>query len=208
MDYPQYENNEYNKNFLRKTFYQWQWKEMQNVGSIVRNYLIKTFLVSIFFCFFVSCKSTSQSFVKYYAYESKEKFSNGLPVQYYTLESRFDQQIIRFSNFETYEDAIVKIKGEKDNTWLIRFVIDIYDEEEPYKFTSSTHIKETFFRELYIVTKRKAFLRYDDINNMLSDETREELYKKYLNIYFWFPPEMKRVKNIDYSKFPKDIAIK
>ena len=94
MDYEQYENSiKNNENFLRKTFYQWQWKEMQNIGSIVRNYLIKTFLVSIFFCFFVSCKSTSQSFVKYYAYESKEKFSNGLPVLYYTLESRFDRQI-------------------------------------------------------------------------------------------------------------------
>ena len=206
MDYEQYENRNPNTDFLRKTFYQWQWREMQNIG-FSRKYLIKTIFILLLLCV-SSCKTTNQSFVKYYAYESKEKFSNGLPVQYYTLESRFDQQIIRFSNFETYEDAIVKIKGEKDNTWLIRFVIDIYDEEEPYKFTSSTHIKETFFRELYIVTKRKAFLRYDDINNMLSDETREELYKKYLNIYFWFPPEMKRVRKIDYSKFPKDIAIK
>ena len=43
---------------------------------------------------------------------------------------------------------------------------------------------------------------------MLSDETREELYKKYLNIYFWFPPEMKRVRRIDESKFPKGSVIK
>jgi len=93
MDYEQYKNSDPNTDFMRKTFYQWQWKEMQNIGNIVRSYLIKTFLVSIFFCFFVSCKSTSQSFVKYYAYESKEKFSNGLPVLYYTLKSRFGRQI-------------------------------------------------------------------------------------------------------------------
>ena len=207
MDYEQYENRNPNTDFLRKTFYQWQWKEMQNIG-FSRKYLIKTIFILLLLCV-SSCKTTNQSFVKYYAYESKEKFSNGLPVQYYTLESRFDRQIIRFSNFETYEDAIVKIKGEKDNTWLIRFVIDIYDEEEPYKFTSSTHIKETFFRELYIVTKRKAYLRYNNVNEMLSDETIKHLQnRKLLNLRFWFPPEMKRIRKIDYSKFPKNTMIK
>ena len=114
MDYEQYKNSNPNTDFLRKTFYQWQWKEMQNIGSIVRSYLIKTFLVSIFFCFFVSCKSTSQSFVKYYAYESKEKFSNGLPVLYYTLESSPNKQIIRFSSSQEYDEAsVLKIYGEK-----------------------------------------------------------------------------------------------
>ena len=207
MDYEQYKNSNPNTDFLRKTFYQWQWKEMQNIGSIVRSYLIKTFLVSIFFCFFVSCKSTSQSFVKYYAYESKEKFSNGLPVLYYTLESRFDRQIIRFSNLEMYKNPIVKIKGKEDQTFIINYITDIY--EESYNFALSTDIKETFFRKLYIVTKRKAYLRYNNVNEMLSNETIEYLKNKNILILpFWFPPEMKRVKNIDYSKFPKNTMIK
>ena len=112
MDYEQYENRNPNTDFLRKTFYQWQWKEMQNIG-FSRKYLIKTIFILLLLCV-SSCKTTNQSFVKYYAYESKEKFSNGLPVLYYTLESRFDRQIIRFSNLEMYKNPIVKIKGKED----------------------------------------------------------------------------------------------
>ena len=205
MDYEQYKNNTPNTNFLRKTFYQWQWKKMQNIG-FSRKYLIKTIFILLLLCV-SSCKTTNQSFVKYYAYESKEKFSNGLPVQYYTLESRFDRQIIRFSNLEMYKNPIVKIKGKEDQTFIINYITDIY--EESYNFALSTDIKETFFRKLYIVTKRKAYLRYNNVNEMLSNETIEYLKNKNILILpFWFPPEMKRVKNIDYSKFPKNTMIK
>ena len=205
MDYEQYKNNTPNTNFLRKTFYQSQWREMQNIG-FSRKYLIKTIFILLLLCV-SSCKTTNQSFVKYYAYESKEKFSNGLPVQYYTLESRFDRQIIRFSNLEMYKNPIVKIKGKEDQTFIINYITDIY--EESYNFALSTDIKETFFRKLYIVTKRKAYLRYNNVNEMLSDETIKHLQnRKLLNLRFWFPPEMKRVKNIDYSKFPKNTMIK
>ena len=205
MDYEQYKNNTPNTNFLRKTFYQWQWKKMQNIG-FSRKYLIKTIFILLLLCV-SSCKTTNQSFVKYYAYESKEKFSNGLPVQYYTLESRFDRQIIRFSNLEMYKNPIVKIKGKEDQTFIINYITDIY--EESYNFALSTDIKETFFRKLYIVTKRKAYLRYNNVNEMLSNETIEYLKNKNILILpFWFPPEMKRVKKIDYSKFRKNTMIK
>ena len=205
MDYEQYKNSNPNTDFLRKTFYQRQWREMQNIG-FSRKYLIKTIFILLLFCV-SSCKTTHQSFVKYYAYESKEKFSNGLPVLYYTLESRFDRQIIRFSNLEMYKNPIVKIKGKEDQTFIINYITDIY--EESYNFALSTDIKETFFRKLYIVTKRKAYLRYNNVNEMLSNETIEYLKNKNILILpFWFPPEMKRVKNIDYSKFPKNTMIK
>ena len=185
MDYEQYKNNTPNTNFLRKTFYQWQWKKMQNIG-FSRKYLIKTIFILLLLCV-SSCKTTNQSFVKYYAYESKEKFSNGLPVQYYTLESRFDRQIIRFSNLEMYKNPIVKIKGKEDQTFIINYITDIY--EESYNFALSTDIKETFFRKLYIVTKRKAYLRYNNVNEMLSNETIEYLKNKNILILpFWFPP--------------------
>ena len=112
MDYEQYENRNPNTDFLRKTFYQWQWKEMQNIG-FSRKYLIKTIFILLLFCV-SSCKTTHQSFVKYYAYESKEKFSNGLPVQYYTLETSPNKQIIRFSSSQEYDEAsVLKIYGEK-----------------------------------------------------------------------------------------------
>ncbi|EEB64432.1 hypothetical protein CAPSP0001_2733 [Capnocytophaga sputigena ATCC 33612] len=112
MDYEQYENRNPNTDFLRKTFYQWQWKEMQNIG-FSRKYLIKTIFILLLFCV-SSCKTTHQSFVKYYAYESKEKFSNGLPVLYYTLESSPNKQIIRFSSSQEYDEAsVLKIYGEK-----------------------------------------------------------------------------------------------
>ena len=206
MDYEQYKNNTPNTNFLRKTFYQWQWKEMQNIG-FSRKYLIKTIFILLLLCV-SSCKTTNQSFVKYYAYESKEKFSNGLPVQYYTLESSPNKQIIRFSSSQEYDEAsVLKIYGGKKHTFIMGYLEDIY--EEGKYMISAEYVKETLFNDLYIITNKKAYLRYNNVNEMLSDETIKHLQnRKLLNLRFWFPPEMKRVRKIDYSKFPKDIAIK
>ena len=206
MDYEQYKDSNPNTDFLRKTFYQWQWREMQNIG-FSRKYLIKTIFILLLFCV-SSCKTTHQSFVKYYAYESKEKFSNGLPVQYYTLESSPNKQIIRFSSSQEYDEAsVLKIYGGKKHTFIMGYLEDIY--EEGKYMISAEYVKETFFNDLYIITNKKAYLRYNNVNEMLSDETIKHLQnRKLLNLRFWFPPEMKRVKNIDYSKFPKDIAIK
>ena len=206
MDYEQYKDSNPNTDFLRKTFYQWQWREMQNIG-FSRKYLIKTIFILLLFCV-SSCKTTHQSFVKYYAYESKEKFSNGLPVQYYTLESSPNKQIIRFSSSQEYDEAsVLKIYGGKKHTFIMGYLEDIY--EEGKYMISAEYVKETLFNDLYIITNKKAYLRYNNVNEMLSDETIKHLQnRKLLNLRFWFPPEMKRVKNIDYSKFPKDIAIK
>ena len=206
MDYEQYKDSNPNTDFLRKTFYQWQWREMQNIG-FSRKYLIKTIFILLLLCV-SSCKTTHQSFVKYYAYESKEKFSNGLPVQYYTLESSPNKQIIRFSSSQEYDEAsVLKIYGGKKHTFIMGYLEDIY--EEGKYMISAEYVKETFFNDLYIITNKKAYLRYNNVNEMLSDETIKHLQnRKLLNLRFWFPPEMKRVKNIDYSKFPKDIAIK
>ena len=128
MDYEQYENSiKNNENFLRKTFYQWQWREMQNIG-FSRKYLIKTIFILLLLCV-SSCKTTNQSFVKYYAYESKEKFSNGLPVLYYTLESSPNKQIIRFSSSQEYDEAsVLKIYGEKKHTFIMGYVKDFYED--------------------------------------------------------------------------------
>ena len=206
MDYEQYKDSNPNTDFLRKTFYQRQWREMQNIG-FSRKYLIKTIFILLLFCV-SSCKTTHQSFVKYYAYESKEKFSNGLPVQYYTLESSPNKQIIRFSSSQEYDEAsVLKIYGGKKHTFIMGYLEDIY--EEGKYMISAEYVKETLFNDLYIITNKKAYLRYNNVNEMLSDETIKHLQnRKLLNLRFWFPPEMKRVKNIDYSKFPKDIAIK
>jgi len=206
MDYEQYKDSNPNTDFLRKTFYQWQWREMQNIG-FSRKYLIKTIFILLLFCV-SSCKTTHQSFVKYYAYESKEKFSNGLPVQYYTLESSPNKQIIRFSSSQEYDEAsVLKIYGGKKHTFIMGYLEDIY--EEGKYMISAEYVKETFFNDLYIITNKKAYLRYNNVNEMLSDETIKHLQnRKLLNLRFWFPPEMKRVKNIDYSKFPKNTMIK
>ena len=206
MDYEQYKDSNPNTDFLRKTFYQWQWREMQNIG-FSRKYLIKTIFILLLFCV-SSCKTTHQSFVKYYAYESKEKFSNGLPVQYYTLESSPNKQIIRFSSSQEYDEAsVLKIYGGKKHTFIMGYLEDIY--EEGKYMISAEYVKETLFNDLYIITNKKAYLRYNNVNEMLSNETIEYLKNKNILILpFWFPPEMKRVKNIDYSKFPKNTMIK
>ena len=70
MDYEQYENRNPNTDFLRKTFYQWQWKKMQNIGF--SNSFLKTISILIFFSVFLSCKSFYKIQDEYYVYENIE----------------------------------------------------------------------------------------------------------------------------------------
>ena len=95
MDYEQYKNNTPNTNFLRKTFYQWQWKEMHEAG-VKKVLKILTLLLLLLLS---SCAIKKQ----YYAYESEQKDEEGRPLQYYTLEhqsGRYSEtDIIRFFGF-------------------------------------------------------------------------------------------------------------
>ena len=96
MDYEQYENRNPNTDFMRKTFYQWQWKKMQEKG-IEKVLKILTLLVLLLLS---SCSIKKQ----YYAYESEQKDKEGRPLQYYTLEHqsgrRFKTNIIHFSDLK------------------------------------------------------------------------------------------------------------
>ena len=96
MDYEQYKNSNPNTDFLRKTFYQWQWKEMHEAG-VKKVLKILTLLVLLLLS---SCSIKKQ----YYVYESEQKDEEGRPLRYYTLErqsGRYSEtDIIRFSDLK------------------------------------------------------------------------------------------------------------
>ena len=203
MDYPQYENSiEYNKNFLRKTFYQWQWKKMQETGF--SNSFLKTISILIFFSVFLSCKSFYKIQDEYYVYENIEE--NKTSVQYYALiYTSAGETILQFSDPINYPiTPMIRIYSIDLGTSLVSFYKDINDQYVTYNVGT----KDTIFSKLYVKYRSEEIrLRYgtNQLNKLISREAKEVLI---WNTNFWFPPQMKRVKKIDYSKFPKDTAIK
>ena len=208
MDYEQYENSiENNKNFLRKTFYQWQWKEMHEAG-VKKVLKILTLLLILLLS---SCSIKKQ----YYAYESEQKDKEGRPLQYYTLEHqsgrRFKTNIIRFSDLERNK-IFVMIEAGEDYTFFA-WSVDTSSTRIPYYETrTAAMFKQTIFEKLYSIDAKKAIFRYKnnvEFTDKIFYETKDYLYKKDFNTFnLWFPPEMKRVRRIDESKFPKGSVIK
>ena len=185
MDYEQYKNNTPNTNFLRKT-------------------LLVLLLLS-------SCSIKKQ----YYAYESEQKDEEGRPLQYYTLEHQsgreFETDIIRFSDLMTY-NIFVLIETGEDYTFFA-WSVDTSSTRKPYYQTFASDIpKQTIFKKLYRIDAKKAIFRYKnnvEFTDKIFYETKDYLYKKDFNTFMlWFPPEMKRVRRIDESKFPKGSVIK
>ena len=202
MDYEQYKNNTPNTNFLRKTFYQWQWKKMQNIGF--SNSFLKTISILIFFSVFLSCKSFYKIQDEYYVYENIEE--NKTSVQYYALiYTSAGETILQFSDPINYPiTPMIRIYSIDLGTSLVSFYKDINDQYVTYNVGT----KDTIFSKLYVKYRSEEIkLRYDtnQLNKLISKEAKEVLI---WNTNFWFPPQMKRVKKIDYSKFPKDTAIK
>ena len=208
MDYEQYENSiENNKNFLRKTFYQWQWKIMQEKG-IKEVLKILTLLVLLLLS---SCSIKKQ----YYAYESEQKDEEGRPLQYYTLEHqsgrRFKTNIIRFSDLKRNK-IFVMIEAGEDYTFFA-WSVDTSSTRIPYYETrTAAMFKQTIFEKLYSIDAKKAIFRYKNdvkFKDKIFNETADYLLKeRFYTYYLWFPPEMKRVRRIDESKFPKGSVIK
>ena len=208
MDYEQYENSiENNKNFLRKTFYQWQWKEMHEAG-VKKVLKILTLLLLLLLS---SCAIKKQ----YYAYESEQKDEEGRPLQYYTLEhqsGRYSEtDIIRFSDLMTYNIFVLIEAGEAYT--FFAWSVDTSSTRKPYYETRKVAmLKQTIFKNLYKVDAKKAIFRYKnnvEFTDKIFYETKDYLYKKDFNTFnLWFPPEMKRVRRIDESKFPKGSVIK
>ena len=185
MDYEQYKNNTPNTNFLCKT-------------------LLVLLLLS-------SCAIKKQ----YYAYESEQKDEEGRPLQYYTLEHQsgreFETDIIRFSDLMTY-NIFVLIETGEDYTFFA-WSVDTSSTRKPYYQTFASDIpKQTIFKKLYRIDAKKAIFRYKndvEFSRKILNETADYLYKKDFNTFrLWFPPEMKRVRRIDESKFPKGSVIK
>ena len=185
MDYKQYKNNIKNKNFLCKT-------------------LLVLLLLS-------SCSIKKQ----YYAYESEQKDEEGRPLQYYTLEHqsgrRFKTNIIRFSDLKRNK-IFVMIEAGEDYTFFA-WSVDTSSTRIPYYETrTAAMFKQTIFEKLYSIDAKKAIFRYKndvEFSRKILNETADYLYKKDFNTFkLWFPPEMKRVRRIDESKFPKGSVIK
>ena len=204
MDYPQYENSiEYNKNFLRKTFYQWQWKKMQETGF--SNSFLKTISILIFFSVFLSCKSLYSIQYQYYVYESEKKNEQGLPMQYYALLYNDPHFIkLQFSDYTNCDSGtIIEISTTEKDAFF--FWID------SSLTTNVSLVQDTIFRKLYFVEDQKATLRFKyskqqfyELSRKIIDESDDYILKENFNTFcLWFPPEMKRVKKIDESKFPK-----
>ena len=186
MDYEQYKNNTPNTNFLCKT-------------------LLLLLLLS-------SCAIKKQ----YYAYESEQKDEEGRPLQYYTLEHqsgrRFKTNIIRFSDLMTTYNIFVMIEAGEDYTFFA-WSVDTSSTRKPYYETrTAAMFKQTIFEKLYSIDAKKAIFRYKndvEFSRKILNETADYLYKKDFNTFrLWFPPEMKRVRRIDESKFPKGSVIK
>ena len=185
MDYEQYKNNTPNTNFLCKT-------------------LLVLLLLS-------SCAIKKQ----YYAYESEQKDEEGRPLQYYTLEHQsgreFETDIIRFSDLMTY-NIFVLIETGEDYTFFA-WSVDTSSTRKPYYETRKVAmLKQTIFKKLYRIDAKKAIFKYKndvEFKDKIFYETKDYLYKKDFNTFnLWFPPEMKRVRRIDESKFPKGSVIK
>ena len=185
MDYEQYKNNTPNTNFLCKT-------------------LLVLLLLS-------SCSIKKQ----YYAYESEQKDEEGRPLQYYTLEHQsgreFETDIIRFSDLMTY-NIFVLIETGEDYTFFA-WSVDTSSTRKPYYETRKVAmLKQTIFKKLYRIDAKKAIFKYKndvEFKDKIFYETKDYLYKKDFNTFnLWFPPEMKRVRRIDESKFPKGSVIK
>ena len=185
MDYEQYKNNTPNTNFLCKT-------------------LLVLLLLS-------SCSIKKQ----YYAYESEQKDEEGRPLQYYTLEHQsgreFETDIIRFSDLMTY-NIFVLIETGEDYTFFA-WSVDTSSTRKPYYETrTAAMLKQTIFKKLYRIDAKKAIFRYKndvEFSRKIFNETADYLLKERFYTYnLWFPPEMKRVRRIDESKFPKGSVIK
>ena len=185
MDYEQYENRNPNTDFLRKT-------------------LLVLLLLS-------SCSIKKQ----YYAYESEQKDEEGRPLQYYTLEHQsgreFETDIIRFSDLMTY-NIFVLIETGEDYTFFA-WSVDTSSTRKPYYETrTAAMLKQTIFKKLYRIDAKKAIFRYKndvEFSRKIFNETADYLLKERFYTYnLWFPPEMKRVRRIDESKFPKGSVIK
>ena len=185
MDYEQYKNNTPNTNFLCKT-------------------LLVLLLLS-------SCAIKKQ----YYAYESEQKDEEGRPLQYYTLEHqsgrRFKTNIIRFSDLKRNK-IFVMIEAGEDYTFFA-WSVDTSSTRKPYYETrTAAMFKQTIFEKLYSIDAKKAIFRYKNdvkFKDKIFNETADYLLKeRFYTYYLWFPPEMKRVRRIDESKFPKGSVIK
>ena len=185
MDYKQYKNNIKNKNFLCKT-------------------LLLILLLS-------SCSIKKQ----YYAYESEQKDEEGRPLRYYTLErqsGRYSEtDIICFSDLMTYNIFVLIEAGEAYT--FFAWSVDTSSTRKPYYETRKVAmLKQTIFKKLYRIDAKKAIFRYKNgvkFKDKIFYETKDYLYKKDFNTFkLWFPPEMKRVRRIDESKFPKGSVIK
>ena len=207
MDYEQYKNSNPNTDFLRKTFYQWQWKEMHEAG-VKKVLKILTLLVLLLLS---SCSIKKQ----YYAYESEQKDEEGRPLRYYTLErqsGRYSEtDIIRFSDLMTYNIFVLIEAGEAYT--FFAWSVDTSSTRIPYYETRKVAmLKQTIFKKLYRIDAKKAIFKYKndvEFKDKIFYETKDYLYKKDFNTFnLWFPPEMKRVRRIDESKFPKGSVIK
>ena len=203
MDYEQYKNSNPNTDFMRKTFYQWQWKKMQETGF--SNSFLKTISILIFFSVFLSCKSLYNTQYKYYVYESEKKNEQGLPMQYYALLYNDPHFIkLRFSDYTNCDSGtIIEISTTEKDAFF--FWID------SSLTTNVSLVQDTIFRKLYFVEEQKATLRFKyskqqfyELSRKIIDESDDYTLKENFNTFcLWFPPEMKRVKKIDESKFPK-----
>jgi len=207
MDYEQYKNRNPNTDFLRKTFYQWQWKIMQEKGI---KEVLKT--LTLFVLLLLSSCSIKK---QYYAYESEQKDEEGRPLQYYTLEHqsgrRFKTNIIRFSDLMTYNIFVMIEAGEAYT--FFAWSVDTSSTRKPYYETRKVAmLKQTIFKKLYRIDAKKAIFRYKnnvEFTDKIFNETADYLLKeRFYTYYLWFPPEMKRVRRIDESKFPKGSVIK
>ena len=181
---------------------------MKHHNTSSRTFLCKTLLVLLLLS---SCAIKKQ----YYAYESEQKDEEGRPLRYYTLEHqsgrRFKTNIIRFSDLMTY-NIFVMIEAGEDYTFFA-WSVDTSSTRIPYYETrTAAMFKQTIFEKLYSIDAKKAIFRYKnnvEFTDKIFYETKDYLYKKDFNTFMlWFPPEMKRVRRIDESKFPKGSVIK
>ena len=73
-------------------------------------------------------------------------------------------------------------------------------------------LNKPFLKKIYSIDAKKAIFKYKndvEFSRKILNETADYLYKKDFNTFkLWFPPEMKRVRRIDESKFPKGSVIK
>ena len=171
-------------------------------------FLCKTLLVLLLLS---SCSIKKQ----YYVYESEQKDEEGRPLRYYTLECQsgryFETDIIRFSDLMS-RNIFVLIEAGEDYTFFARTIERNYF-EKPYYETFATDVdKQTIFKNLYKVDAKKAIFKYKndvEFTDKIFNETADYLLKeRFYTYYLWFPPEMKRVRRIDESKFPKGSVIK